>query len=319
VAKACDELGIDVVFMPARRPEWKGSVERFLKTFNHALIHQIPGTTFENITARGDYDPEKHAVITLSDLEGLIERWICDVYHNEVHRGLNARPIDVWNQGVAAEEPALPSDITRLDYLLGESDERILQHYGVAIFSESYNCPELARVFAACGNIKVSVRYHRADIGHIWVQDPRTKEYIEVPNVNQEYASGLTLEQHDFIRARAKKDAKSAVDRDALLKAKAFIQSEIERLMAGTLRARRRAARLAGKNVGQSRKTKDVCSDFAQDQATRAAEAELVRKSRRQSGKWQSPNPTLPPSNTPPPPRTAPPNFSSRSSGAGFN
>jgi putative transposase len=78
LANACAALGIDLYFLPARRPQWKGSVERFVGRFNHGLIHRIPGTTFENITARKDYDPTKHALITLSDLERLISTWVCD-------------------------------------------------------------------------------------------------------------------------------------------------------------------------------------------------------------------------------------------------
>jgi len=251
---ACEDLGVDLFFLPARKPEWKGSVERFLKTINHALIHRLPGTTFENISARGDYDSEQYAVVSLTNLERLIETWVCDVYHNEVHRGLNARPIDIWTKGVAAEEPALPSDIGRLDFQLGECEERTLWHYGVELWGQHYNSYDLAAVHARVGRVRLRIRYHRSDISRVWVEDPVSKEFFEVPNTDPTYSRGLTLEQHTFIRTKAKKEAHGRVDREALMKAKELLRKEIEQLlMARKLSDRRRGGRLSGKNSGALR------------------------------------------------------------------
>lgn len=269
---ACDDLGIDLFFLPARRPEWKGSVERFLKTINHALIHRLPGTTFENITARGDYDPSRHAVVSLTDLERLIETWVCDVYHNDVHRGLNARPLDIWNRGVEAEMPALPSDISRLDFQLGECEERKVWHYGVQLWGQHFNSTDLASVHAAVGGVRVRIRYHRSDISRVWVEDPLTKEFFEVPNTDPEYSRGLTLEQHTFIRKKAKKDAGERVDREALLRAKELLRKEIQQLlMARKLSDRRRGGRLGGKNSGAMRDdSRKLAREYAQHQQAEA-------------------------------------------------
>lgn len=264
---ACDDMGIDLFFLPARKPEWKGSVERFLKTFNHSLIHRIPGTTYENISARGDYDAAKHALVSLADLERLIETWVCDVYHNEVHRGLSARPIDVWNRGAEAEEPALPSDIGRLEFQLGESEERKVWHYGVQLHGgQMYNNDDLREVFAALGRVLVRVRYHRRNIGRVWVEHPVSKEFFEVPNVDQEYSRNLTLEQHDFIRGRAKKDANGKVDREALMAAKTYLREQIQQLlMARKLADRRKGKRLAGSNSGELREgDPELLNEYAQ-------------------------------------------------------
>jgi putative transposase len=285
---ACDELGIDLFFLPARRPEWKGSVERFLKTFNHSLIHRIPGTTFENITARGDYDPQKHALIGLADLERLIHTWVCDVYHNQVHRGLKARPVDVWANDAAAEPPALPSDVKRLDFQLGESEERTLWHYGVELFggNQRFNSSELSAVFHTCGKVRVRVRFHRRSIATIWVEDPVTKEFFPVPNTDQEYSNDLTLEQHQFITKRAKADATGRVDRDALLAAKAFLRSEVQRLLTSkALRDRRKGARTAGHSVaGMRSEDSNQATDYFVEQQKEAAAAARPKTPRKAPG-----------------------------------
>ena len=51
-----------------QRPHDGGTVERVLGTLMQ-LIHQLPGTTFSNLTERGIYDAEGRAVLTLAELE----------------------------------------------------------------------------------------------------------------------------------------------------------------------------------------------------------------------------------------------------------
>ena len=323
MAAACSDLGIDIFYLPARRPQWKGGVERFLKTFNHSLIHTIPGTTFEKITARKDYDPTKHALITLEDLERIIHMWICDVYHNQVHRGLKARPIDVWERDAAIEPVPMLDDLGRLDFILGECVERTLFHYGVELHGgqQRFNNKVLALVFSACGNVRVRVKFHRSDISKVWVEHPVTKDYIEVPNIDQEYSKGLTLEQHQFIQARAMVDAEGRVNRDALFAAKAGIQEVIHSLMDSKLiRDRKRGARLAGQNSGQARNAQpdDLRTRYYEGQQQEvAARKEATRRARTAR---KSPKTGTKGQCAPTPPASAPsarPRFTRRASGGG--
>jgi putative transposase len=323
MAAACSDLGIDIFYLPARRPQWKGAVERFLKTFNHSLIHTIPGTTFEKITARKDYNPTKHALITLEDLERIIHMWVCDVYHNKVHRGLKARPIDVWERDAAIEPVPMLDDLGRLDFILGEGVERTLFHYGVELHGgqQRFNSKALALVFSACGNVRVRVKFHRSDISKVWVEHPATKDYIEVPNIDQEYSRGLTLEQHQFIQARAKVDAEGRVDRDALFAAKAGIQGEIQRLMDSKLmRDRKRGARLSGQNSGQVRDSQgsDLRAQYYDEQQREAAARKAAARRARAERKnpMTGTGPKRPPQATEPAP-AARPRFTRRAQGGG--
>lgn len=84
----CQELGIQVQFCPAKTPQYKGSVERVFRTIEESLIHQLPGTVFANVDARGDYPSETKASLTLNDLQHLLIKWIVDIYHLTHHRGL---------------------------------------------------------------------------------------------------------------------------------------------------------------------------------------------------------------------------------------
>lgn len=55
-------------FRMVGRPHYGGHVERLPGTFAQD-IHTLPGTTFSNVTQRGEYDSEKHAAMTVDAFE----------------------------------------------------------------------------------------------------------------------------------------------------------------------------------------------------------------------------------------------------------
>ena len=69
--RACAQYGIEIDWRPVKTPRYGGHIERLLGTFA-TEIHTLPGTTFSNPKARGEYDSEGRAALTLSDFE----RWL---------------------------------------------------------------------------------------------------------------------------------------------------------------------------------------------------------------------------------------------------
>jgi putative transposase len=53
-------------------------------------------------------------------------------------------------------------------------------------------------------NAEVLIRFNPGDLGEIFVQSPATKAYARIPCVNQEYAKGLSLYQHQLVRKLAR-------------------------------------------------------------------------------------------------------------------
>ena len=51
-------------------------------------VHLLPGTTFSNVQAKGDLDPEKSAAMTLDEVEQWLTHAITGVYHRDEHRTL---------------------------------------------------------------------------------------------------------------------------------------------------------------------------------------------------------------------------------------
>lgn len=69
---ACAEWGIDLVYRPPGSPHFGGHIERLIGTMMGA-VHLLPGTTQSSIAAKGDYDAEGMATMTLREFD----RWVC--------------------------------------------------------------------------------------------------------------------------------------------------------------------------------------------------------------------------------------------------
>lgn len=198
----CLALNIDLQFTPRKTPWWKGKVERVIGTINRGVAHGNPGTTFSNIFEKGDYDPVKNAVITLDALKLVLNKWICDVYHQRPHKSLdNVTPSVKWSSSIKPEEIMLPDNPARLDAILGSVEQRVLTHKGIEYLGLFYNSADLIDLRSRLGDtFKTEIRVDAGNLGHIYVISPDNSEVIKVPCLHQEYAAGLTRWQHEICK-----------------------------------------------------------------------------------------------------------------------
>jgi putative transposase len=242
---ACLTLGIEIDYAPRKTPWYKGRVERFFRTLSTDVTHKAPGTTFSNTQEKGDYDPVSEAVVSYQALQGIILKYIADLYHQRPHRALKIAPAAAWHTRMTPEEIRLPDDPGLLDAVLAQSDERRLTNKGIEYDGLFYNSPELQDLRLQNGTkLQVDVRIDRGDLSAIYVlTDERTK-YIKVPALDQAYTGGLTQFAHDknrqFAVARLGKDGHEAW-REAKLVIGDMIREQF-RLQKG--RTRKRMARL---------------------------------------------------------------------------
>lgn len=196
--KACYSLGIEIHYAPRKTPWFKGKIERYFGTFNRDVAHGNPGTTFENILEKDEYDPVKHAVIRFSTIKEVVYTWITDVYHQKKHRALGVSPSVMWNSSITPEEILVPEDPAVLNAILGRSEKRRLTHKGIELYGLLYNSPELADLRRKLGDkLDVDVRVDTSDLGKIYVLSPDGRQHIyHVPALHARYASGLTEWQH---------------------------------------------------------------------------------------------------------------------------
>ncbi|ODV41395.1 hypothetical protein AWV79_37145 [Cupriavidus sp. UYMMa02A] len=247
--RACFHLGIELVFCPVRQPRFKGTIERYLKTLNYGFAHSLPGTSLAHLSERGDYDPLKDAILTLSEFKHALEKWILDIYAQTPHRSLNEdTPYHAWAIAAGFQPPRLPQSAIDIVPALGISTTRCIRHDAIGLAKLRYSTEALRKIMRRYGEgISVRLMYDPEDLGKILVWPPEGDSPLVVPAIFPEYANGLTLAQHRLIRALAKERRMSEQDEASLMYNKADLARRIQDLLRSRkLRVRKMAARLQG-------------------------------------------------------------------------
>lgn len=189
--------GIAIEFCPRKSPWYKGKVERFFGTINTGLLSGLKGKTFSSVALRDEYDPAKHAVITLSTLRRVVRKWIVDVYHQTEHRVLKMTPAEAWAEGIGDVDRYLPEASVEMEAAFSKSVRKRLSHKGIEHDRLFYNSADLGEIRNLYGaTVDVEVRVCDDDLGHVVVVAPDGKTLLQVPAVKHEYATGLTRWQH---------------------------------------------------------------------------------------------------------------------------
>lgn len=243
--RVCEELNIELLFCPAKVPNYKGTIERFQGTLNRQTGGNTDGKTFASIEERGDYDSQKKAILTLEQLDEVIHTWIVDVYLNEIHRGIRDIPRRRWTNGLSNYSPRMPINTTQLDLTLCKQTQRYLRHTGIELFGLFYNSYALAELRQQIKTApKVKVSYDPENLGRIWVFDPIQGNHLIVDCTDLSYAKGLHLSAHKQIRSDAREEVEKSYDSASQLERKHRFIEKIKKMQTSNkLVMRRRAAR----------------------------------------------------------------------------
>ena len=242
------DLGFRLEFCPKRQPRFKGTIERYLKTINYHFAHQLPGASFARFHQRGDYDPQKCALMTLGEFKHLFEKWVVDVYAQTVHKSIGTTPWQRWHEGLAAHEPHLPADLSVLQQRIGQSASRKLRRDGFELNGIRYNGDVLAPILRKFGEgVEIRVVYDPEDLGSVHVWGPDDTEPKAVQALELGYARGMTKQQNGLIRQLLREEGAKVEDRVALQRARNDMAKAVEELMVSRKqKARQRSAHLRG-------------------------------------------------------------------------
>ena len=224
------ELNINFQYCPRKRPNFKGKIERFIRRFNYELIHSLPGTTFANYLAKGDYKGKP--ALTFEALVEVIHHWIIDDYHNESHDGLDGdTPLNVWNKNRHAfSAPVLFDSIDRLDQLMWTEFDATIQTNGIAKYNLKWNSKALQDIAKKYGRgTKVTVKLDEDNLHAVWVKVPGTDELIKATCTREEYARNLSLRVHQMVwkHLRAEHGDRKDFTEPTLLTARAGLDQSV--------------------------------------------------------------------------------------------
>lgn len=192
---ATKQYGIIAERRPKGRPKYGGTVERAFRTYMHEVHNELPGTTFSSVHEKLDYDSEGRAVMTFGALEKWFTLFILGVYHQTPHDGNDGLPpIVKWERGIYGTEttrgtgiPMRVPDENRLKIDFMPFIMRTVQEYGIQNMGIPYWTDALRRFIHAVDpkarNRKQEFvcRYDPRDLSKIWMFEPESEKYIEVP------------------------------------------------------------------------------------------------------------------------------------------
>ena len=161
---ACAEWGIDLVYRPPGSPHFGGHVERLIGTMMGA-VHLLPGTTQSSVAAKGSYDAEGMAAMTLGEFDRWFVSEICR-YNNSIHSSLGCTPVAKWevlSDGMVGDIP-FEMEAFRVSFL--PSEQRQVRRDGIHLFDLRYWSDALAG-YVARKDRKVVVRYDPRDLSAV--------------------------------------------------------------------------------------------------------------------------------------------------------
>ena len=190
LSEACASNGIDIEFRPVKKPNFGGHVERYLGTFAKKIA-ELDGKTFNRSSKRETYNPEKHASMTIDE----IEKWLVNAiieYHHTPHSSIGVAPVTQWKMGIeggsgvmAAGLPEVPDDPLTLELDFLPKALRSISGQGVVWDNIHYFSDGIRHLIGHRDSngksLKYIVRRDPRDIRKVWVYDPFQKLYHEVP------------------------------------------------------------------------------------------------------------------------------------------
>jgi putative transposase len=198
------ELAFDLLYCAVRQPWLKPHVERCLGSY----LSHLPsaGRVRKALANELPLRPDKTACITFSSLcQGLLKAF-AEVHALQINQRKLARPIDLFQESLdRLPPPALPADPNFLEIVAAESKTLTIGNEGVLSSYLRFNSTELQALRRATGKtFQTLVKINPADLGQVYVQDPKTKGWLLVPSCFPEYTDGLSITQHRAIRQNAK-------------------------------------------------------------------------------------------------------------------
>lgn len=216
---ALADIGTSLRLAPVASPTYKGAIERHFGTINTRLNRKLPGGVFKPEVLRElGYDPEKEAVLTVSELEELLWDFLV-LYHITPQRGQGSPPAQLWAHD--AERYGIPviGDDAQLDKMLGAVKYPcLLSRSGVELFGLTFHDQRkvgslledlvrhepVRRRRKGSATARVKVKYNPASLSEIHVWNKETKAYVTLPCVDETYAQSVSLWHHRMLQKWAK-------------------------------------------------------------------------------------------------------------------
>lgn len=243
--RGCEQYGIAVDYRPVRTPHYGGHIERLIGTMM-GKVHLLPGTTFSDVRAKGDWKPEDTAALTLDEIERWLAHAIVGVYHHDLHRGIGTTPVAAWERGILGDGqvsgrgmPTAIDDPRRflIDFL--PMERRLVRREGVFLHSIGYWADVLRTWIGE--RERMIVRYDPRDLSRVHLLAPDGRYYdLSYRDLRR---PAISLWEHRLALTRLRDEGRAEINEDAIFTAIVAMRGIAERASAETKTARRQRER----------------------------------------------------------------------------
>jgi putative transposase len=185
-----DVLHSEPRYRPIAAPRYGGIIERYFRTINQEFLEDLLGFRYKTNDDKNDRKKSaEDAILTLNNLRELLVHYITDIYHHDVHKGL---PLDCCTPSAryyqAVEIMGYPNFIKEEDepyykIQLLPSDTKSYRSDGIREENVKYASPETTRFISNKRKNNCKIKFDIEDISRIYLLDPESKSYIEVPSI----------------------------------------------------------------------------------------------------------------------------------------
>lgn len=156
IEQVCINLKIRMINSAVGKPRGRGKVERFFQTINECFLCDQPGFTING-------KPISKPAHTLISLDELLDNFIVNKYHKDIHSKTGESPTKRWSSDFL---PVLPDSIDQLDdLLLTINKSRKVLRDGIRFNGMRY----ISTTLAGFVNELVTIKYDPRDIAEIRV------------------------------------------------------------------------------------------------------------------------------------------------------
>jgi putative transposase len=204
-----DVLQTEVRYRPIASPRYGGIIERFFRTINQEFLEDLLGFRYKTNHDKNDRkEAAKNAILTLNNLRELLVHYITDIYHHDVHQGLplecntpSARYYEALE--IMGNPPFIKvEDEPYYKIQLLPSAMKSYKNDGIREENVKYASPETTRFISNKRKNNCKIKFDIEDISKIYLLDPESKSYIEVPSINPpaDEVAGMSRKLYQSIR-----------------------------------------------------------------------------------------------------------------------
>jgi putative transposase len=245
--RACRDEGIKTIWRPPGVPRYGGHIERLIGT-QMGAVHLLPGSTSSGVEERGNYEPKRHATLTLRELERYVALEIAGQYHQSIHGALKRPPVAVWREHEAKARLRLPQDRMRFWISFLPEEERTLRPDGIHLFGLRYWSSALSADVGRSER-RLLVKYDPRDLSRVFVRRP-SGNFVDARYADLTLAP-ITLREALAARRALSAQAKREVDTRAIVRT-AIAQRQLVEQATKATKATRRQSSAHPKSDGDS-------------------------------------------------------------------